>query len=107
MLNVCCVAGAQMCKPSLTCVGIDVPQGPGQERSNHKRCERNAHHRQCVQAMENLWKRGERHTLYVSQSHTPQFYSLASEIRDYNYIKLDILLLVNFLTKKKMERLGF
>lgn len=28
----------------LPCVGIDVPQSPCQERSNHKCCKRNAHH---------------------------------------------------------------
>lgn len=41
----------------LPCVGVDVPQGPRQERSDHKRCKRNAHHGECVQAMENLWRR--------------------------------------------------
>lgn len=41
----------------LPCVGVDVPQGPCQEGSDHKRCKRNAHHGERVQAMENLWRR--------------------------------------------------
>lgn len=57
-LSVYCVAGTQdvqqlIFKVTLTCVRIDVPQGPSQESANHERCKRNAHHSEGVQTVEN------------------------------------------------------
>lgn len=42
----------------LPCVRIDVPQGPRQERSDHKRRKCDAHHGEGVQAVENCCKEG-------------------------------------------------
>lgn len=73
---------------TLTCVGVDVPQGPRQECSDHKCCKRNAHHGYGVQTVENCWGR---EILYVNLRQTLQFYiCFTSTIRkaEHQLIKL-------------------
>lgn len=102
---------------TLTCVRVDVPQGPRQQSSDHKRCERDAHHGECVQTMKNRCNEEKpRHALSPSASHPATRHFIHKESQKGwevthktggGHVKVTVCVVCRYFRKRKMKLSDF